>query len=133
MNDFFISLYEVFIGSYKYGRDFKKFFVFVAYINILSSLLLPTVYYLVLNKLSTTKYATIIWWFFILLLNIIISALVVIIFANNYYIRNANAVDYNTYAWYLVIINIFYSSILYFLVSITLKNLGKNHASKIPF
>lgn len=132
MDTFFITLYEMVIGSYKYGRYFKEFFFNLGSFTLLISFLLSLLFYVVLNRLSTTKFATITWWLTFLLINTLIAGLLSYLYAKAYFVMDSNAVNYNTYAWKVIFANAFYSIVFFILFSIPCKAFS-THASKVPF
>jgi len=120
---FFLSGNSNFVENY-YENYMNDVFPSVLIFNILISLIVAAIFYIVLNRINA-KFNGIKHWLIFLAFNIIIS------FVIAYSTVKSNIDSFESDIWLFAVNNLLLSAIFYYLFSLALKNFS-NYARKIP-
>ncbi len=131
LNEFFASIYETFYYSNEFSGDLynENLYQLIGILMIISSFLIPIVYYKFIDKVEFAK--TLIWILFVLLSSFILNFIIAYILPTNTFVGLGLEYDSNEFLSF-ALVNGFFALLIAFIASLLVKNFSTN-CKKIPF
>lgn len=130
LNEFFASIYETFHYSNEFSGDLynENIYQILGVVLLLSSILIPFLYYKVIDKVH---FAKLLIWGIVVLIAVVFNFAFAYIYPNNLFVGLGLEYDSNDYLS-IAIVNAILALVLTFIFSLIFKNISTN-TKKIPF